>query len=186
MRPARRWLLDYLAEADCSAGLPKTRRQPSLRLARCLCMQAVIRSTLGISDAQSRKTSLVQSRRWSSWVNAWPVTGSSAKQKASPDTILRLRTVNRSIDIVVPPWIDRRCGRPPRRLTVFESINDCIDVNANASRVSTTLGPQFCIGEHSAVANPDVEPLAEPVALRLSHLALDLPAVPRALRSQSD
>jgi hypothetical protein len=70
-------------------------------------------------------------------------------------------------------------------LAAFESIHDCIDVNANASRVSTTLEPKFCIGEHSAVANPDVEPLAEPVALRLSHLALDLPAVARALRSQS-
>jgi hypothetical protein len=44
-----------------------------------------------------------------------------------------------------PPWIDRRCGRPPRRLTVFESIHDCIDVNANASRVSTSLEPKFCI-----------------------------------------
>ena len=56
-------LLGHLAEADWSAGFPKTRRQPSLRLARCLRMQAVIRSTLGISDAQSRKTSPVQRRR---------------------------------------------------------------------------------------------------------------------------
>ncbi len=55
--------LRHLTEADRSAGLPKTLRQPSLRLARCLCMQAVIRSTLGISDEQSRKTSPVQSRR---------------------------------------------------------------------------------------------------------------------------
>jgi hypothetical protein len=55
-----RWY--YFAEADRSAGL-NTLRQPSLRLARCLCMQAVIRSTLGISDEQSRKTSPVQSRR---------------------------------------------------------------------------------------------------------------------------
>ena len=39
-------------------------------------------------------------------------------------------------------------------LTAFESIHDCIDVNANASRVSTTVAPKFCIGEHSAVANP--------------------------------
>ena len=54
---------NYFAEADCSAGLPKTLRQPWLRLERCLCMQAVIRSTLGISDIQSRKTSPVQSRR---------------------------------------------------------------------------------------------------------------------------
>src|SRR5258708_39878438 len=67
---ARQWLSDHLAEADRSVGLPKTLRQPSLRLARCLRMQAVIRCTFGISDAQSRKTSPVQSCRWSSWVNA--------------------------------------------------------------------------------------------------------------------
>jgi hypothetical protein len=53
----------YFAEAACSAGLPKTLRQPSLRLARCLRMQAVIRCTFGISDPQSRRTSPVQSRR---------------------------------------------------------------------------------------------------------------------------
>jgi hypothetical protein len=52
----------YFEEAD-SAGLLKTLRQPSLKLARCRCMQAVIRSTSGISDEQSRKTSPVQSRR---------------------------------------------------------------------------------------------------------------------------
>ena len=50
------------ADADC-AGLPKTLRHPSLRLARCRRMQAVIRSTSGISDEQSRSTSGVQSRR---------------------------------------------------------------------------------------------------------------------------
>jgi hypothetical protein len=60
---ARQWLLDHFAEADRSAGLPKTLRQPSVRLARCLRMQAVIRCTFGISDAQSRKTSPVQSCR---------------------------------------------------------------------------------------------------------------------------
>src|SRR6266403_3234871 len=60
---ARQWLSDHLAEADRSVGLPKTLRQPSLRLARCLRMQAVIRCTFGISDAQSRKTSPVQSCR---------------------------------------------------------------------------------------------------------------------------
>jgi hypothetical protein len=53
----------HLAEADRSVGLPKTLRQPSLKLACCLIMQAVIRSTLGISDEQSRKTSPVQNRR---------------------------------------------------------------------------------------------------------------------------
>jgi hypothetical protein len=33
---ARQWLSHHFAEADCSAGLPKTLRQPSLILARCL------------------------------------------------------------------------------------------------------------------------------------------------------
>ena len=61
-KPAR-WSLDYFAETDCSVGLPKTLRQPSLRLARRLRMQAVIRSTFGISDEQSRMTSPVQIRR---------------------------------------------------------------------------------------------------------------------------
>src|SRR5260370_24981483 len=56
-------LSDYFAEAACSAGLPKTLRQPSLRLARCLRMQAVIRCTFRISDAQSPTTTPVQSRR---------------------------------------------------------------------------------------------------------------------------
>jgi|SRR5438552_19078506 len=60
---ARQWLSDHFAEADRSVGLPKTLRQPSLKLARCLRMQAVIRCTFGISDAQSRKTSPVQSCR---------------------------------------------------------------------------------------------------------------------------
>src|SRR5260221_13551741 len=63
-------LSDYFAEAACSAGLPKTLRQPSLRLARCLRMQAVMRCTFGISDAQSRRTSPVQSRRLLACVNS--------------------------------------------------------------------------------------------------------------------
>jgi hypothetical protein len=97
---------NYFAEADCSAGLPKTLRQPWLRLERCLCMQAVIRSTFGISDAQSRKTSPVQSRRWSSCVNAWLVAGRIARQKARPVTVLRIRSVNRSIGMVAPGLTD--------------------------------------------------------------------------------
>jgi hypothetical protein len=51
-----------VADADC-AGLPKTLRHPSLKCARCRRMQAVIRSTSGISEEQSRQTSGVQSRR---------------------------------------------------------------------------------------------------------------------------
>src|SRR5216684_2261656 len=45
-------------------------------------------------------------------------------------------------------------------LTAFESIHDCIDMNANASRLSTATKPKFCIGDHSTVANPHVEPAA--------------------------
>jgi hypothetical protein len=56
------WVFYLSADADC-AGLPKTRRHPSLKLARCRRMQAVIRSTSGISEEQSRKTSGVHSRR---------------------------------------------------------------------------------------------------------------------------
>jgi hypothetical protein len=79
-------------------------------------------------------------------------------------------------------------------LAAFESIHDCIDVNANASRLSTATTPKFCIGDLSAAANPLVdpaafgasdprEPLAEPVALGPPRIALGLPAVRRALRS---
>jgi hypothetical protein len=68
-------------------------------------------------------------------------------------------------------------------LTAFESIHDCIDMNANASRLSTAATPKFCIGDLSAVANPDVKPLAEPAGLGPPRIALGLPAVRRALRS---
>jgi hypothetical protein len=50
-------------------------------------------------------------------------------------------------------------------LTALESIHDCIDMNANASRLPTAATPKFCIGDRSAVANLDVEPLAEPAGL---------------------
>jgi hypothetical protein len=45
-------------------------------------------------------------------------------------------------------------------LTAFESIHDCIDMNANASRVSAATRPKFCIGTRSAVANHHVGPAA--------------------------
>jgi hypothetical protein len=65
-------------------------------------MQAVIRARSGISDAQSRKTSPVQSRRWSSCVNAWLGAGNVARQKAKLERILRFRRWNRSIRMVAP------------------------------------------------------------------------------------
>jgi hypothetical protein len=76
-------------------------------------MQAVIRATLGISDEQNRKTSPVQSRRWSSGVKAWLDAGSIARQKAKPDKIPTLRSLNRSVRMVTPKKIDQRCGRSP-------------------------------------------------------------------------
>jgi hypothetical protein len=51
-------------------------------------MQAVILSTFGISHAQSRITSPVQSRRWSAWVNASLESGNIARQKAKTETVL--------------------------------------------------------------------------------------------------
>jgi hypothetical protein len=45
-------------------------------------------------------------------------------------------------------------------LTAFESIHDCIDMNANASRVSTATTPKFCIGDLFAVSHPHMEPAA--------------------------
>jgi len=80
-------------------------------------------------------------------------------------------------------------------LTAFESIHDCIDMNANASRLSTATKPKFCVGTRSAVTNPHVGPAAfgasdprEPGRAgrpRPPHVALGLPAVLRALRSWS-
>jgi hypothetical protein len=69
-------------------------------------MQAVIRPASGISDEQSRKTSPVQSRRWSSCVNAWLAAGNIARQKAKLEMILKFRTFNRSMRIVAPKKVD--------------------------------------------------------------------------------
>jgi hypothetical protein len=81
-------------------------------------MQAVIRATLGISDEQNRKTSPVQSRRWSSCVNARLGAGSIARQKAKPDRILKFRILNRSVRMVPPKESTnvaavRQAVRPP-------------------------------------------------------------------------
>jgi hypothetical protein len=65
-------------------------------------MQAVIRPTSGISDEQSRKTSPVQSRRWSSCVKAWLADGNIARQNARLEIILKFRTFIRSMRIVAP------------------------------------------------------------------------------------
>src|SRR5258707_12439517 len=65
-------------------------------------MQAVIRPTSGISGEQSRKTSPVQSRRWSSCVKAWLADGNIARKKGRLEMILKFRTFNKSIVIVAP------------------------------------------------------------------------------------
>jgi hypothetical protein len=89
------------ADADC-AGLPKTLRHASLKLARCRRMQAVIRSTSGISDEQSRSTSGVHSRRWSSCVNARLAEGHNAPDAAMPATSNNPRT--QTICRIVPSF----------------------------------------------------------------------------------
>jgi len=81
-------------------------------------MQAVIRPTSGISDEQSRKTSPVQSRRWSSCVKAWLAAGNIARQKARLETILKFRTLNRSTRIVAP----QNDATSARRFAALESI----------------------------------------------------------------
>jgi hypothetical protein len=75
-------------------------------------MQAVIRAASGISDEQSRKTSPVQSRRWSSCVKAWLAAGNIARQKARLEMILKFRRFNRSMRIIAPK-VDRYYGHPP-------------------------------------------------------------------------
>jgi len=64
-----------------------------------------------------------------------------------------------------------------QRLAAFESIHHLIDANANASRLSTTPAPKICIGDHSAIASPYVEPAA--FASQRSYLGP--PAVPPRL-----
>jgi hypothetical protein len=84
-------------------------------------MQAVIRAASGISDEQSRKTSPVQSRRWSSCVKAWLAAGNIARQKARPEMILKFRSFNRSTRIVAPK--SRPILRPSaKRVAALESI----------------------------------------------------------------
>jgi len=75
-------------------------------------MQAVIRAASGISDEQSRKTSPVQSRRWSSCVKAWLAAGNIARQKARLEMILKFRRFNGSMRIIAPK-VDRYYGHPP-------------------------------------------------------------------------
>jgi hypothetical protein len=109
-------------------------------------MQAVIRATSGISDEQSRKTSPVQSRRWSSCVNAWPGAGSIATQKTRPDMILKFRKLHRSVRMSVPP-IDRRCGRSPaiRRL---ESFHDRMETSVGTSSSLNGCALEFLMMLH--------------------------------------
>src|SRR5581483_1696946 len=121
--PSRSRREPYLVADAACAGLPKTLRQPSLRLARCLRMQAVIRSTLGISEEQSRSTSGVQSCLASSWVKAWLAAGEKAQHAAMHAASCSPLTQNSFVRIV-PLLIDRRCGLPSRRFAAPESMHD--------------------------------------------------------------
>ena len=108
-------------------------------------MQAVIRPTSGISDEQSRKTSPVQSRRWSSCVKAWLADGNIARQKARLEMILKFRTFNRSMRIVAPKSRPTFTAirQPIRRLGIN---HDCIETSADASSLLNNCAPEFSIG----------------------------------------
>ena len=101
-------------------------------------MQAVIRPTSGISDEQSRKTSPVQSRRWSSCVKAWLADGNIARQKARLEMILKFRTFIRSMRIVAPK--SRPTFTAIRQAIRRLGINhDCIEASADASSLLNKL-----------------------------------------------
>jgi hypothetical protein len=108
-------------------------------------MQAVIRAASGISDEQSRKTSPVQSRRWSSCVKAWLAAGNIARQKARLKMILKFRTFNRSTRIVAPtsrPTL-RPFAKAGRRLGIN---HDRIETRADTSTLLNNCAPEFSIG----------------------------------------
>ena len=108
-------------------------------------MQAVIRAASGISDEQSRKTSPVQSRRWSSCVKAWLADGNIARQKARLEMILKFRTFNRSMRIVAPK--SRPTFTAIRQAIRRLGINhDCIETSADASSLLNNCAPEFSIG----------------------------------------
>src|SRR5258706_11843148 len=105
-------------------------------------MQAVIRATSGISHEQSRKTSPVQSRCWSSCVKAWLAAGNIARQKARLEMILKFRNLNRSIRIVAPKSRPTLC--PSARRFAFLGINhDCIETSADTSSLLNNCPPEF-------------------------------------------
>lgn len=124
-------------------------------------MQAVIRPTSGISDEQSRKTSPVQSRRWSSCVKAWLAAGNIARQKARLEMILKFRTLNRSIRIVAPK------SRPTLRLSArrFAALESIMIVSSRSgfSRFPNDCAPEFSIGGCASVSIvPPTEPTRRP------------------------
>jgi hypothetical protein len=116
-------------------------------------MQAVIRATSGISHEQSRKTSPVQSRCWSSCVKAWLAAGNIARQKARLETILKFRTLNRSIGIVAPQKSTdvTTIRKAPRRLGIA---HDRIETSADTSRLLSKCSPEFSMMLHFRFAVP--------------------------------
>src|SRR3981081_1208045 len=108
-------------------------------------MQAVIRPASGISEEQSRKTSPVQSRRWSSCVTAWLAAGNIARQKARLEMILKFRTFNRSMRIVAPKKSTdiTAIHQAVRRLGIN---HDRIETSAHTSSLLNNCAPEFSIG----------------------------------------
>jgi hypothetical protein len=85
-------------------------------------MQAVIRSTLGISEEQSRHTSGVHIRLWSSSVKARLAVGHRAENAAMQAASCRPRTQNWVVPIV--PSYSPALRLRSRRLSTLESMHD--------------------------------------------------------------
>jgi hypothetical protein len=111
-------------------------------------MQAVIRARSGISDEQSLKTSPVQSRRWSSSVNAWLCAGNIVRQNAKLKVTLRFRRLNRSIRIVAPKKVDGHTPGGSARC------NDGIETRADTSRLLNRCAAEFSTMLHLRFAVP--------------------------------
>src|SRR5690348_8806338 len=85
-------------------------------------MQAVIRSTLGISEEQSRHTSGVHIRLWSSSVKAWLAVGHKARHATTQAASCSPRTHTCRFPIV-PSSLTVVAVAHPRRLAL-ESMHD--------------------------------------------------------------
>jgi hypothetical protein len=102
-------------------------------------MQATIRSTLGISEEQSRHTSGVQSRLWSSSVKARLAVGHKARHAATQAASCSPRMQKRVAPIITS--CSPALRRPSRRLSALESVHDgrreFLHLNARQSPCTT-------------------------------------------------